>query len=301
MEPAPQASPQPAGMPGQAVPGRRAELRDRLAISVVLIPLVFMVVEAGGWLYLLAVVVIFVLAASEFAHLFEAARQRPARPVLLAGVALLIAAEYLPRLNLGGMLPGLLVVAALTWHLVDYERGAPAAGTDFALTVAGLVYLGWLGRYFIALRSLPDGLWWVLTVLPAMWLADSGAYVFGRQFGRRRMAPRLSPNKTWAGYLGSVLAGTAAGGVLGAVWGLAAGPGSLVGWGSGLALGLLAGGMGPLGDLGVSMLKRQVGVKDTGAVLAGHGGALDRIDSWLVAVPLGYGLVVLLTALAGGV
>jgi phosphatidate cytidylyltransferase len=78
------------------------------------------------------------------------------------------------------------------------------------------------------------------------------------------------------------------GGLLALFWGLGAGPGSGLTWQTGTVLGLLVGALGPVGDLGVSMLKRQTGVKDTGSLLAGHGGALDRLDSWLIAVTVGY-------------
>jgi phosphatidate cytidylyltransferase len=132
-----------------------------------------------------------------------------------------------------------------------------------------------------------------------MALADTGAYAFGRLFGRHVMSPRLSPKKTWEGYLGSVFFGLAGGGLLSAFWGLGAGPGSGLTWQTGAMIGGLVGLLGPLGDLGVSMFKRQVGVKDTGTLLGGHGGALDRIDSWLMAVPLGYFFVQVLAYLAG--
>jgi phosphatidate cytidylyltransferase len=89
------------------------------------------------------------------------------------------------------------------------------------------------------------------------------------------------------------------GAVLGACWGLGAGPEGLLTWQTGGLLGLLVGALGPFGDLGVSMIKRQSGLKDTGALIAGHGGALDRIDAWLVAVPLGFYFVLTLRALAG--
>jgi phosphatidate cytidylyltransferase len=292
--PAPEAPPAPA---------QASDLPDRLAVSILLLPFGLLVVEAGGWLYLVAVEFILLVAAREYTRLFVHTRYRPARPLLLIGVGGLVLAEQLPALNPLGLLPALLILVALTWHLLDYERGAPASGTDFVITLGGIFYLGWLGRYFIALRALPDGLWWLLSALTSMWLADTGAYTFGRWFGRRfvqrRLAPRLSPKKTWEGYLGSVLCGGVGGALLGVCWGLGAGPDGLLTWQTGGLLGLLVGALGPLGDLGVSMIKRQSGLKDTGALIAGHGGALDRIDAWLVAVPLGYYFVLALRALAG--
>jgi phosphatidate cytidylyltransferase len=290
----------PANPPQAPKAARNAELRDRLAITIVLLPAGLLIVEAGGLLYLLAVLFVLGVAAFEYAHLFRLGRQRPALPLLLAGVLLLVAAEHYPALNPLGLLPALCIVVPLIWHLLDYERGAPASGTDFAITTGGIFYLGWLGRYFILLRALPDGLWWLLAALTAMWLADTGAYVFGRLFGRRRMAPRLSPKKTWAGAIGSVVVGAAAGALLSVFWGLGAGPDSLLTWQTGGLLGGLVGLLGQAGDLGVSMFKRQMGVKDAGRLIAGHGGALDRIDSWLLAVPAGYFFTLALAWLAGG-
>jgi phosphatidate cytidylyltransferase len=296
MEPAPAVKP-----PAAPEADRRLELRERLAVAILLVPFVLLAVADGGRLYLLALLFILSMAALEFGGLFGAGPQRPALPLLVAGVGLLVAAEQFPALNPLGLLPTVLILAALTWHLVDYERGAPTAGTDFVITLGGIFYLGWLGRYFVELRDLPDGLWWLLTVLGSIWLADTGAYTFGRLFGRRvihrPMAPRLSPRKTWEGYAGSVLIGALAGGLLGSFFRLGAGPHSLLSWQTGGVLGALVGLLGPVGDLGVSMFKRQMGVKDTGSLLAGHGGALDRIDSWLVAMTVGYYYVQLLASL----
>jgi phosphatidate cytidylyltransferase len=297
----PSAAPPQAASP--AVSDRRLELRERLAVTILLVPFVLLVVQAGGLLFLLALLFMWGMAALEFAWLFAGAGQRPAVWVLVGGVLLLVAAEQYPFLDPLGLLPAALVLAALTWHLVDYERGAPLAGTDFAITLAGIFYLGWLGRYFVSLRAEPDGLWWLLTVLPSTWLADTGAYVFGRLFGRRffrsPMAPRLSPKKTWEGFLGSIVFGALGGGLLALSFTIALGPDSLLNWRTGMVAGGLVGLVGPLGDLGVSMFKRQMGVKDSGALLAGHGGALDRVDSWLVAGTVGYYFVRLLASLAG--
>lgn len=298
MEPAPALK----GPPPAVAPAN--ELSDRLAVSLVLIPASLLLIEAGGWSYVLAVTIILLIAAREYVRLFVHTHYRPSAPVVLAGVGLLALSAHFPALNPARLLPALLILAALVWHLVDYERGAPASGTDFVITLGGIIYLGWLGHYFVLLRAEPAGLWWLISALSSMWLADTGAYVFGRLFGhrffQRGMAPRLSPRKTWEGYVGSIVFGGLAGAGLGALWGLGAGPAGLLTWQTGGVLGLLVGALGPLGDLGVSMIKRQSGVKDAGGLIAGHGGALDRIDSWLVAVPLGYYFLLLVRALAGG-
>lgn len=299
MDPARAARRPPADADRAAAQARRAELLDRLAITIILGPAVLWMIEAGGLLFLAMVGLLLGLAAWEYARLFEARDQRPARVLLIAGVLLLLASAQFPALNPRGVLLALLILGPLVWHLLDYERGAPRAGTDFVITVGGIFYIGWLGSYFVALRLLPNGAWWLLAALTSMWVADTGAYTFGRLFGRHKMAPRLSPKKTWEGYFGSVLTGSLGCALLSLFWGLGAGPGSHLTWQTGAVLGLLVGALGPLGDLGVSMLKRQMGVKDTGSLLAGHGGALDRVDSWLVAVPVGYYFALTIQALFG--
>jgi len=140
----------------------------------------------------------------------------------------------------------------------------------------------------ISLRSLPDGKWWFLVVMPSVWIADSGAFFIGRRFGKHTMAPRLSPKKTWEGYFGGIFCGTAGVILLSLVWSIAF---PAITAGKAAVIGLVMSVVTPLGDLGVSMLKRQFHLKDTGKLLPGHGGALDRIDSWVWGAILGYYLV----------
>lgn len=167
---------------------------DRVAVAIPLIPAAAWVIFLGGPLYNLVILAILVVAAREYARMFRASGQRPAGPLLLAGVPLIAASH---GLGLGALAPGalfaVLIAAGLAWHLIDFERGWQAAGTDFALTLGGLVYLGWMGGYWLALRALPDGLWWSATLFGSIWIADGAAYGVGRWLGRHAMAPRLSP------------------------------------------------------------------------------------------------------------
>ncbi len=270
-------------------------LFERIAISLLLIPFGIWVIGAGGWLFTLTIMAILGLAAYEYAKLFENHGSRPATPIVVIGTLLLVLSRYLVAFTYDSVLLAALLLISMTWHAVDFEKGALHAGTDFALTVAGIVYVGWLGSYFIALRQLPDGVWWFMTALPAVWLADSAAYSLGKRFGRNKLAPRLSPKKTWEGYVSGIIFGPllAMGMVL--LWRFGAGPNSTITLSNAFIVCLLVAIVAPIGDLGISMLKRQFGVKDTGTLLPGHGGALDRIDSWLWAATLGFYLVTWLT------
>jgi phosphatidate cytidylyltransferase len=267
-------------------------LVKRLAVAIVLLPVGLMAIHYGGLYYLALVLLLLCLAAWEYVNLFRQVGNRPAMGLVVGGTALLVLERAFFRFTYAPMLISLLILWGMTCHLIAYERGQDQAGTDFALTVAGILYLGWVGGYLISLRDLPLGEWWVLTALPAVMLADSGAYFIGRRFGRHPLSPRLSPKKTWEGYLGGIVVGTLGGALLALLWRTGAGP--MLTPGRGALLGLVLSVIAPLGDLGESMLKRQVGVKDSSNLIPGHGGALDRIDSWLWAGVLAYYLVTFL-------
>jgi phosphatidate cytidylyltransferase len=152
------------------------------------------------------------------------------------------------------------------------------------------VYLGWIGGYLISLRNLPDGKWWLLTVLVAVWLADTAAYLIGSRFGKHKLSPRLSPKKSWEGYLAGILFSLVGTPLFTLLWPASANITPLDGLWIALPISLLT----TLGDLGESMIKRQFGVKDSSKLLPGHGGAFDRIDSWLWAAVIGYYIITLL-------
>lgn len=267
-------------------------LLQRVIVAAILLPVGIAVIFLGGVWFAAAIALILGLAGWEWAQLFRHGGLQPAGVLVVTGVLFILAGRIYGDPLIEGGLVALAVLASMTYHLVAYERGRDQAGTDFAITVAGFLYFGWLGAYFVNLRELPNGQWWILLVLPAIWLADSGAYFIGRQFGRRKLSPRLSPKKTWEGYLGGVLVGVLGTALLAYLWGLIIGPS----WGIGPLGGALLGGVlaviTPLGDLGESMVKRQVGMKDSGKLLPGHGGAWDRIDSWLWGAAIGYFLIV---------
>lgn len=266
-------------------------LRQRALIAILLLPVLIWVIVRGDWLYTAVVALALGLAAAEYGQLFRRTGLAPAQPLLVLGVAGLIVARSAGSVEAQRAVLAASALAGMAWHLVHYERGAERSGTDFAVTLSGVLYLGWVGGYLIALRSLPNGAWWVLVALPSVWIGDSAAYFIGSWIGRRWMAPRLSPKKTWEGYLAGVITGAASGAGLAALWQVTAGTTGDLAPRIGLVVGIAVAAISPLGDLGVSMIKRQADAKDSSALLFGHGGMLDRFDSWLWAAVIGYYVV----------
>lgn len=265
---------------------------QRLLVAVVLTPIGIVVIILGGIPFLVAILLLLVTAAWEFIRMFYSGGHHPAGVFVIGGVLALVLWRAWLGFQNADLLISALIMASLVYHLVDYERGRCYAGTDFGATLAGIFYLGWIGAYFISVRNLPDGQWWVLLILPTTWCADMGAYAIGRLFGRRQLSPRVSPKKTWEGYLAGIVTGTLGGVSLGALFQSLHIAGGSITWQHGLLLGIVLSVLVTLGDLGESMFKRQMGVKDSGVFLPGHGGAFDRIDSWLWTAVIGYYMVV---------
>ncbi len=164
--------------------------------------------------------------------------------------------------------------------------GMPLFAAVSVRQLPGVVDAAWLSGLAEALAvgwsPQPRGLAWLLIVILATWLGDTGAYVVGRTWGRHRLIPRVSPNKTWEGAAGGLAGAALAGGIGVALFGLE------VPLTAGLIVGGLLGAVGQIGDLTESYLKRQAGVKDSGSIIPGHGGMLDRIDALLFALPFGW-------------
>lgn len=263
-------------------------LAKRTLVVVVLLPVGLSAIYLGGWFFTGLVLLISGLAVWEYINLFQSGGLQPARVLALGGTLLVVLGRATDGFESAPWIASLIILSCSTYHLVAYERGRDLAASDFASTLSAILYIGWLGAYFVSLRNLPQGMWWFLVVLPSVWIADSGAYLVGSRYGRWRMTPRLSPHKTWEGFLGGVVSGSLSGLLLGFIGQTAIGPAAMVTPLRGAILGFILSVLTPLGDLAESMIKRQVGAKDSGNLLPGHGGALDRIDSWLWAGVIGY-------------
>jgi phosphatidate cytidylyltransferase len=272
-------------------------LRYRFQSSLVLIPLIVILTWLGGWWFLALVVTTLAVAIYEYTLM---ARQGGAEPsaawIYAFSGGVLFAARAQPEWVWGVTVA--FVMGSMVWALVRFEGGAAGAVTDWAFTLLGGLYLGWLAAFFIFVRDMKftldgqvvdSGLTITVMALAVTWLTDVGAYTVGRLLGRHKMSKRISPNKTWEGYLGG-LAGAI---LMSALWlPLAAWikfppvPGLML-WHC-MGLGCLIGGLVPLGDFGESMLKRWANVKDSGHVIPGHGGMLDRMDTLLWAAVITY-------------
>lgn len=155
---------------------------------------------------------------------------------------------------------------------------------DAAASAFIIAYLPLLGASVPLLLAAPQGTLRILVIIACVIGSDTGAYITGVSFGRHKMAPVISPNKTWEGFAGGLVF-SATLGVLGAVFFLQ------ISWIIGLALGLLLSLAGTVGDLVESLIKRDVGLKDMSNFLPGHGGVMDRLDSMLVALPVGWAVL----------
>lgn len=155
-----------------------------------------------------------------------------------------------------------------------------------AATLFGVIYLGFTLSFCVMLRAMPNGLEWICVGLAVVWLGDTGAYLGGRAFGRHKLHERVSPKKTWEGAITGLLTSVAAALAMREAFRLlGAWEGTELRTIDCIAVGVVGGLLGQLGDLAESLLKRAVGVKDSGHMFPGHGGMLDRIDALLFALP----------------
>jgi phosphatidate cytidylyltransferase len=159
------------------------------------------------------------------------------------------------------------------------RRQKEGAFTSWAWTIAGILYVGWLLSHLVALRGLDAGRNWVFFALFTTWASDTTAFFIGRKLGRHKLAPNISPGKTWEGATGGIL-----GAIIVSILFFTATPFHLpLTYWQAIPLSILVSIFGQVGDLVESLLKRNMGVKDSGKLMPGHGGILDRMDSIIFA------------------
>ena len=255
-------------------------LVSRILVAVVLLPLVIGLVYLGGWWLFALAIVGGLLALHE---LYVMAREL--RPLVLGGYLGFV--TTLLGLQLGGidwMLGGLLATFVLAFVVYGLGGVRQSATMSFAITVLGVAWVGAGIGCLLLVRDIPEfGFWAVMAVLFTVFAADTGAFFVGRTLGRHRMAPAISPNKSWEGFVGGVVAAIGMAFVI-----LYKDRDEFLTIPESLVLGLVIALAAVLGDLFESAVKRDLDVKDSGRVLGGHGGMLDRLDSLLWAGPAAY-------------
>jgi len=263
----------------------------RVLTALILIPLVLVLVFLGPkwqWLFTLAVAAVAALAGWEYLGLAERGGAKPPRVAVLVAILALFAGnfEYPDQTApiFGGLSLGLLVYCT-------FRSSVEQVMADAAVSIFCLLYVGLTLIALPALREMSNGPSLLVFLMCVVWAGDIAALYIGRAWGRHKMAPTLSPNKTWEGALGALAASLL---VTGGLLGLAA---LLETWNSAklsypedvwywLGLAVVVNVSAQVGDLVESALKRSAGVKDSGNLLPGHGGVLDRIDALLLAAPV---------------
>lgn len=268
---------------------------QRWLTAAVAMPIVLAFVWFGGWWAFAAVALVVILGTYELHMMMLHVGYHPIILVSLGLSLLFLVAAMLPQQRLLLLESGLSAALLISFTWLLFRRKLDGAMVDWSLTLAIAIYLGWPISFFLLLRGsqvgwpfssapwwlLPRGVWWLLVVLLGVWGFDAAAFFTGRHFGRHKLAPRVSPSKTWEGVIGGLVLSITASLIL-TVYPLG------VPWYLAIVLGILLGGAAVLGDLAESLIKRQTHVKDSGQIMPGHGGILDRVDSVLFAVIVVY-------------
>ncbi|ALG71634.1 phosphatidate cytidylyltransferase [Azospirillum thiophilum] len=249
---------------------RAGDLKVRVLSAVVLAPVVLGAVWMGGWVFHALMAFSAVVAVSEWTNMVPSARRLPARLMAAIGIMIAVMAQIA-----AGPAAALGVAAAFA-----VLTGIVGGGKDRGLLGFGVLYVAVGMAGLMWLRDLPTvGLSLFLYVMLAIWATDIGAYAAGRSIGGPKLAPRISPKKTWAGLLGGMVSASLFGWLVALAFG-AARPDVA------LAVGAVVAVVGQAGDLFESAVKRRYNVKDSGQLIPGHGGILDRIDGLLAAAPV---------------
>ncbi|MBM7854427.1 phosphatidate cytidylyltransferase [Desulfohalotomaculum tongense] len=252
-------------------------LHLRVLSALVGIPVIVYAAWHGGLLLLSVVGIIMVLGVMEMLNLLRGLNIHPSRTLALFGVLMLLAVVYLQDWRYIGIV--LTILTAL--HLILLVRGFPEyTPADGAGGLFTTLYLSLL-IYIYLISTLPQGKHWIFIMLVGTWASDTFAYFTGRAFGRHKLTPNLSPKKTWEGAIGGILGSMAAVYIYSILFNPAP-PAVLI------LLGALISISSQVGDLVESALKRQAKIKDSGTIIPGHGGVLDRFDSMLLSAPLVY-------------
>lgn len=269
-------------------------LKKRVLSAAVFVPLILLFAFLGSSFSDFLFLICLLIGAYELCRLAKGMGYYIFSPLIIGGVGVFVVMRSIfPNFEYSDLPIVALIVSTAILSLLRYEKGDVQASLTFALHIGSTLYLGWLGAYFISLAHLPDGKWWLMITMIIIWFTDMGAYFIGKRWGRRKITPRLSPSKSLEGYLGGIFFGVFIAIVLS--WLL-----NTLNWFTGftlffaILLALLVSTITIFGDVFISMFKRVAGLKDSGRLIPGHGGILDRFDTWIWAVTIAYYFVKLI-------
>jgi phosphatidate cytidylyltransferase len=265
-------------------------VRQRAITAAVLVPVLLIVLALGGPILAIAIAIITAVAALEVFRLLGSAGYQPLAALGIAlALAVVLDAAVPTELEGSGLLLGaigIVLVAIASFGRLDTHDGL----ATWMATIFGALYVSLLSfviRLGLAAPAIPDGSplaclgaqrGWILLLILAVWSYDTGAYLVGKRFGRRKFLTHISPSKTYAGLVGGIVAATIV--VAAGLWAVGQWPMHAI------VLGPLIAFAAQAGDLAESLLKRAAGAKDSGTLIPGHGGMLDRVDSFLFAAPV---------------
>jgi phosphatidate cytidylyltransferase len=260
----------------------RLNLPGRVRSGLVLYPLFGVLIWLGGIPLLIFIIAISLLASREFYNLIRRIGYEPSE---FAGSALAVCfVVFGATAMLSPLILPILIALIVFFSTDSFFVPRPKASRiclDSVFTVCGAIYTGALLGYGYAIRQLPNGFGWLLAIMLGITNCDNAALWIGKSLGRHRIAPAVSPNKTWEGFVAGLLGAFFSIGAVSALF-------QLTSIWHVLGLSLVIWLLDIVGDLAESKLKRRAGVKDSGTLLPGMGGALDRIDSWVTTLPVAY-------------
>jgi phosphatidate cytidylyltransferase len=250
-------------------------LRKRIITAVLGLPLLIAAVWFGKPWFTLFVIGAAILGVVEFYRLASAANTKPLIYFGAVWTILLLLTPYCPDARASTILVTAGIIISLIWILFRFKSSGSTTFSSWAWTVGGVLYIGWMLTYWLYLRDVESGRWWVFLAFLTVFACDTAAFFVGRAWGKHALAAPISPKKTLEGAIGGLIASIVVCAGLGILFAL-----PLTWW----QLALLGAGIGVLaqiGDLIESLLKRNTCAKDAGNLLPGHGGILDRLDSLL--------------------
>lgn len=250
----------------------------RILSAIVGIPVFLAAFWYGRWPLLITIGIIIIAGILELYRFWQKLGIKSWLPGMILGGILFLIPAYLGSERFIGLIFTIILFLNLLYMVIKYPV---YSFTDVAANFGGAVYVGWLLSHLIFLQKLPGGFHYAILLLATTWSTDTAAYFVGMNFGRRKLAPGLSPKKTVEGSLGGVAGSVLAALVVGLIT-------PRMAFYNYIFVGLLVGVVGQVGDLFESALKRQAGIKDSGTIIPGHGGVLDRFDSMLFTAPVVY-------------